>query len=155
MYCDLHCKKHHIHFSLVPAVFLMVFSDAKTMKPHLAWGDEKTPCPNLALLCSYSTSSHGFFRKETVCLNTFSMHQSKRTLSETQAGSAFSTRLTFACVVFTRRTYSLPFAHFHTLLSSLLGLTWCYRSGPVYLTATLGNLLLNPLTPPPHPILIT
>ena len=26
MYCDLNCKKHHIHFPLVPAVFLKVFS---------------------------------------------------------------------------------------------------------------------------------
>ena len=32
------------------------------------------------------------------------MHQSNRALSETQAGSAFSTRLTFACAVFARRT---------------------------------------------------
>ena len=35
------------------------------------------------------------------------MHQSKSALSETHAGFALLTRLTFACVVFARRTQSL------------------------------------------------
>ena len=41
---------------------------------------------------------------KSVCLSTLSMRQTKHTLSETKAGSAFSTRLTCACVVFARRT---------------------------------------------------
>ena len=76
MYCDLHCKKHHIlvqiwHYSV-----------------H-----------NRLLLAD--------FVEKTVCLSTFSMHQRKRAFSETQAGFAFSTRLTFACVVFAQRTPGL------------------------------------------------
>ena len=73
------------------------------MKPHLDRGDEK----HLVQIWHYSDHIRllraDFFVKY-VCLSAFSMRQSKRALSETQAGSAFLTRLTFACVVFTRRT---------------------------------------------------